>query len=84
MTAEERKNTPPDLGDENTVFAEDNSDISWDTDPAKIKKSIIAIVDTAISNKGDIKEPKNTKKIARAGAKTIAMVYKAARIDISE
>lgn len=39
MTAEERKNTPPDLGDENTVFAEDG-DESFSTDMSGKKDKI--------------------------------------------
>ena len=39
MTAEERKNTPPDLGDENTVFADGSSfSMAMDGDPRKVTK----------------------------------------------
>lgn len=48
MTAEERKNTPPDLGDADTVFADSDSvkymsaeDAAYDTETAGIKEQLI-------------------------------------------
>ena len=47
MTEEERKNTPPDLGDENTVFADGSKfSMAMDGDPRRVtKEDVLQLVE---------------------------------------
>lgn len=82
MDSEQRKKTPPNLGDEDVVFAEENTKtLSWDTDEEEIRKGIQDTVREAIQNKGHIDSDHNSKKFGLLGTRVIAMIYKASGID---